>query len=166
MNDTTAHVREMVEAAQDFCLLIEYSESYEVNLWLADLARILPRIQAAMAYLDEPDIEYSFFALPDLEERFELFCRLKDQLGGRDEYRLEYDVSSESEEMSGSLADDLADMYFELKRGLNLYQSDRENQEHALKIWQIGYLLHWGQHLVDAQKHLFSLRVEHQYNRG
>lgn len=151
---------ELVNAARDFCLLIENVEHYDSNQLLADIARILPRLQSAMNRLDDLDLEYSYFSLPDLEERFEMYCRLKDQLGEYDPYMLEFDISDDLEEMTGSLASDFADMYFELNRGLQLYDSALENRQDAGTMWQTGYILLWGRQLVNAQKHLFSLNFD------
>ncbi len=154
----------MINAAKEYCLLIEYLHNYSDEQWLADAARILPRIQASMAHLDQPNIEYSFFCVPDLEERFELYCRLKDRLGEHDAYWLEYDSYAVLEEMTGSLASDFSDIYFELKRGVNLLNSGNGDEADVLRLWQTGFILHWGQHLVNAQKHLLSLRVDGQFN--
>lgn len=154
----------MIDVAKEYCLLIEHMENYNDEQWLADAARILPRIQTAMAYLDQPDIEYSFFCLPDLEERFELYCRLKDRLGEHDGYWLEYDSHAVLEEMTGSLASDFSDIYFELKRGVRLLNSGDGDESDVLRLWQTGFVLHWGQHLANAQKHLMSLRVDSQYS--
>ena len=150
----------MYKAAKDYCLIIENVSLYDNSQWLADMARILPRIQTAMARLDDPNLNYNYFALPDLEERFELYCQLKDQLGNIDAYRLDnYDESSEQEGLTGSLASDFADMYFEIKRGLTLYESGTSNQQYALKIWQIGYVLNWKQHIANAQTQLLELQA-------
>jgi len=113
----------------------------------------------AMTHLDDRKLEYGFFTLPDLEERFELFCRLKDLLGEDDSYWLEHDKCDDEFDQTGSLADDFADIYFELKRGLSLYEAGENNSQDALRMWQTGYFLHWGQHIVDAERHLFSLRT-------
>ena len=153
----------MINAAKEYCLLIEHLETCKNDQLLADAARILPKIQASMVYLDEPNIEYSFFVLPDLEERFELYCRLKDRLGDDDVYWLEYDSHAVLEEMSGSLASDFSDIYFELKRGVNLLALGEGDETDVLRLWQTGYVLHWGQHLFNAQKHLHALRVENHY---
>jgi hypothetical protein len=153
----------MINAAKEYCLLVEHLETYQNNQWLADAARILPRIQASMAYLDDSEIEYSYFALPDLEDRFELYCQLKDRFGDDDAYWLEYDSNAALEEITGSLASDFSDIYFELKRGLNLLNTGGGEDKDVLRLWQTGYVLNWGQHLLNAQKHLYSLRVEFQY---
>lgn len=158
------YFEDLIESSTDFCLLVDHIDLYDIDRWLTDATRSLANIQAAMTYLNaHPDLEYSFFILPDLEERFELYCKLKKYLGSQDTYRLEFDSSSDAEEMTGSLAGDFADIYHELKRGLNLFESDRENRPHTLTLLQIGYIMNWGQHLMDAQKHLFSLRVAGQF---
>lgn len=154
----------MEEAARDFCLLIENIDHYKDEQWLADVARILPRIQSAMANLDNPNMEYGFFFLPDLEERFDLFCRLKDRLGERDAYWMECDMNPSTEEMTGSLASDLSDIYFELKRGIRLLKSGQAGKLDLLRLWQGGYIMHWGERLLNAQKHLFELRISSRYD--
>lgn len=163
MVDTLLHLQQMISAAKEYCLLVEHLETYKNDQWLADAARILPRIQTSMAYLDQPEIEYSFFVLPDLEDRFELYCQLKDRFGEDDAYWLEYDSNSLLEEATGSLASDFSDIYFELKRGLNLLNTGEGEDQDVLRLWQTGYVLNWGQHLLNAQKHLYSLRVDIQY---
>lgn len=162
MSAQKAYLGELVNAAKDFCLLIENVEHYDSHQLLADVARILPRLQSAMTQLDDLDLEYGYFCLPDLEERFEMYCRLKDQLGEYDPYMLDFDAADELEEMTGSLASDFADMYFELNRGLQLYNSATENRQDARTMWQTGYILLWGRQLGNAQKHLFSLKLDQQ----
>jgi hypothetical protein len=99
---------------------------------------------------------------PELDDRFEFFARLRRRLGGKDSYWLEFDdfagVGARlGEGMSGSLADDLTDIYFELKRGLCLLSS--ADPDAVARFWQSGFTAHWGQHLVDAERHLYRLRV-------
>jgi hypothetical protein len=61
--------------------------------------------------------------------------------------------------MTGSLADDLTDIYCELKAGLSLLE---EEPSLARDNWRTGYRLHWGQHLVDASRHLYELGARNQ----
>jgi hypothetical protein len=56
--------------------------------------------------------------------------------------------------MTGSLADDLTDIYCELKHGLRAFPA---KPARTLETWFLGYDCHWGQHLVDAQRHLATL---------
>ena len=152
-------IEALSNVAREFCLIIENVELYKNKTWLSDIARILSELQTVMESLDDSEIEYSYFALPDLEARFEMYCSLKDQLGDFDAYFLEYDWAGSEEEMTGSLASDIVDIYFELKRGLDLFDTGIEYWDSARTMWQTGYLLIWGRHLANAQKHLSSLNL-------
>jgi hypothetical protein len=94
---------------------------------------------------------------PDLDARFELFSHLRGLLGERDGYWMEFDRVGDAEVMTGSLADDLTDIYCELKHGLRLIDSDPRR---ALRGWREGFEDHWGQHLTDAQRHLSALAAQ------
>jgi hypothetical protein len=115
---------------------------------------LLPRLHAAMTsvHADAPVVH----AHPvDLDARFELFSHLRELLADRDRYFLEFDRAHEgADAMSGSLADDLTDIYCELKAGLRAYEIDPARARDA---WSMGYERHWSQHLVDAERHLAAL---------
>ena len=51
-----------------------------------------------------------------------------------------------------SLADDLSDIYRDLKAGLSLF--DGGHYADAAWEWRFGFQTHWGQHLVGAQRAL------------
>jgi hypothetical protein len=74
-----------------------------------------------------------------------------------------YEVGDElaDNEMHGSLASDLADLYFKIKRGLDLIQHGRENLPASLSQWH-DVFFRWGKHLIDAERNLYDLRVHHQ----
>jgi hypothetical protein len=114
------------------------------------VATLLPLLHAAMASVQwrAPAAEL----LPvDLDARFDLYTHLRELLGDRDGYFLEFD---RADAMTGSLADDLADIYCELRHGLCAFDA---NPERVLATWCLGYDRHWCQHLVDAERHLTSL---------
>ena len=92
----------------------------------------------------------------DLDQRFELFSRLHRLLGDLDGYWMEYDVAPDRQEMSGSLADDLTDIYCELKNGLKRLDGS-DDTGRTLGRWRAGFCKHWGQHVVDAERHLYAL---------
>jgi hypothetical protein len=98
----------------------------------------------------------------DLDARFELFSRLRQLLGDRDSYWLEFDVQTNEDCKSGSLADDLTDIYCELKSGLLSLEENLKNPDEAIDDWRCGYKVHWGKHLLDAEKHLYDLQTRDQ----
>ncbi|MGQ9831338.1 MAG: DUF5063 domain-containing protein [Thermochromatium sp.] len=149
----------MARLARRYCELIE-TRATQHGCWLVQIAGLLPRLHAGISSLvaanpppscDHPDPV-------DLDARFELFTQLRELLADRDAYWLEFDsVADGMTAMTGSLADDLTDIYCELKQGLKLFESDPDR---AVAIWALGYRWHWGQHLVDAERHLAMLRSQ------
>lgn len=152
---------ELVNTARSYCRLIDHLPG-SLDNGLPLLVKLLPRLHAAIVAL-HPRVtqELPVTESADFEHRFELFSWLRIRLGSRDSYWMEFDdigPDRESrEQMSGSLADDLTDIYFELKQGLQML--DSRSPEQIAGWWQNGFRLHWGQHLVDAERHLYSLRA-------
>ena len=146
----------LIEAIRAFCLTVDHWERYQCLEWLGKIEQLLSLIDKEMAQL-ELDADCSFFVLPDLEYRFQMFCRLKAFLGEVDGYPLAGDDVDDPEDYTGSLADDITELYFELRRGLKLYEAEAPNCLPALTLWYSGYLLHWQDHLLDAQNRIRAL---------
>ncbi|UHD14655.1 DUF5063 domain-containing protein [Thiocapsa bogorovii] len=149
---------EVAGLARRYCDLIEASADSRRRRWLGDVARLLPRLQAAISSVSTPVPGVVPTTVLDLDARFELFWQLRRLLADRDGYWLEFDRASEGVDgMTGSLADDLTDIYCELKSGLGLYA---RHPERALRGWAYGFDRHWGRHLVDAERHLALLAAQ------
>ncbi len=149
----------LASSATEYCDLIEHLDRVDGD-WLDNLSALLPRIHAAVSAIPTHAVD----SCPcdsemDMDLRFELYTRLRKLLGDHDGYVLDFDKPEELEDMSGSLADDFTDIYFELKKGLELLSSDPDALTRAVDVWYGGYLWHWGQHLVDAERHLYDLQV-------
>ncbi|HHJ13745.1 MAG TPA: DUF5063 domain-containing protein [Gammaproteobacteria bacterium] len=155
-----ARFQELVDAARQYCRLIEARS--DRTGWLHALMRVLPRLHAGIADLHGEQ----GYPLPaggtDLDDRFVLFSRLSRRLGELDRYWLEYDQPGGAgrDDRSGSLADDLTDIYFELRHGLDLLEA--AGDEEVARLWECGFHRHWGQHLVDAERHLYHLRASNR----
>jgi hypothetical protein len=144
------------ESAQDFCKLVEQIDGHLSEHWLKAVGKIILRLDTDITYLTASAPQSTHVWISDLDKRFELYSRLKDFLGDRDEYWSEADLHAADGYMTGSLSDDFADIYFELKRGLQLLAQGQEGRAEAIKLWTSGYREHWRQHLVDARKQLFE----------
>ncbi len=155
----TESLSEMVDVAEDFCRLIDRTLEVPGDS-LEQLFRLMPRLHAAVTALNAYDTGDIPPCEVDLDERFELYSHLRRILGERDSYWLEFDAVPEEMHMSGSLADDLTDIYFDLRHGLSLL--DDVLPQRAAQVWQSTYRMHWGQHLVDAERHLYALKVRDQ----
>jgi hypothetical protein len=163
MESLSEKLTEMASAAEAYCGLIDNKTAVADN-WLSDLYTLLPRLHSAVTALTTFESDDLPVPEVDLDTRFDLYSRLRQQLGERDSYWLEFDASPEQMHMSGSLADDLTDIYFDLQHGLELL--DEAWPQRAAHQWQSTYRLHWGQHLVDAERHLYALKVRDQLSQN
>jgi hypothetical protein len=159
MTTLTEILSDMVGVAERYCELIERPAD-DSDEWLESLYKLMPRLHSAVTSLNAHDSGELQIPGVDLDERFELYSRLRKRLGERDSYWLEFDAAPEEMHMSGSLADDLTDIYFDLQHGLELLGEAWPHR--AAEDWQSSYRLHWGQHLVDAERHLYALKVRNQ----
>ena len=154
MDTNRTDLSEMVTLAKVFCAQVEHPDESPAQ-WVQELAQLLPRLQAAVVALQTAEESQPLAACVDPDARFELFSRLARRLGDLDGYRLEYDDLHQDALVTGSLADDLTDIYFDLREGLNWVA--RADPDHAASVWRHSYRVHWGQHLVDANRHLYAI---------
>jgi len=159
METLSETLTDMADAVERYCQLIDHSDQASEN-WLEELFTLLPRLHSAVTALNGGDAEDLPEPAVDLDARFDLYSRLRKLLGERDGYWLEFDASPDQMHRSGSLADDLTDIYFDLHQGLELL--DEAWPQRAAQAWQSTYRMHWGQHLVDAERHLYALKVRDQ----
>ena len=153
------HFDQLRTIASEYCNKIEALEEQPDNRWLQDILHLLPQLNAAiMVFLRESEVEGQHREA-NLEVRFSLFSRLHELLGEKDAYWMEYDMGID-ECKSGSLADDLTDIYCELKQGLRMLEEEREDKDSVLSNWRRGYRMHWGRHLLDAERHLYDLSAK------
>ena len=120
----------MVETAEEYCRLIESSGSDKQD-WLARVFSLLPRLHSAITAQMKQNGHVVTPLDANLENRFELFTELHNLLGERDAYWMEYDMLHEEEHKSGSLADDLTDIYCELKFGLNQLEQEQDYEQNS-----------------------------------
>ena len=62
------------------------------------------------------------------------------------------------EPITGDVADDLMDIYIDLKEGILLYEQDKTCD--AVFQWQSSFKFHWGRHAVSALRALHCYDVE------
>jgi hypothetical protein len=108
------------------------------------------------AYTPDPDTIST-------EEWMRLWRALGAQLGDRTHYRemfAPYDFE-DAEPVVGDLADDLADIYRDLLRGLAKWR--RGEAEEAAWVWQFHFAAHWGEHTTSALRALHALAFDHDF---
>jgi Domain of unknown function (DUF5063) len=122
----------------------------------AALVRVLLELYVAALELPKPAGEPA--GLPEErvthEQWKEVFDRLQAALGASDVYWTVPCWDGEEDASLGTLADDLADIYRDVKEGLELAASGA-SEEVVLDQWRDSFWMHWGEHAVEA------LRVIH-----
>ena len=46
------------------------------------------------------------------------------------------------------------------QRGLNMLEA--AGPDEVAHLWEVGFKQHWGQHLVDAERHLYALKINNR----
>lgn len=136
-------------------------ELYSAALRLPDVARV--HLEGEAAEDDEEDLQEP--VLPQssetdalsAEEWMNRWRALGKHLGDRKFYREMFDPydPSETEPVVGDLADDLLDVYRDLRRGSRLW--DRGHHDQAAWEWQFHFAVHWGEHATSAIRALYAL---------
>lgn len=146
------------QVAEEFYRLVETLPRQDPQEWLGQIAAVLNPLEEAAEDL-VPEMEGGAYPmLADLEKRHQMFLQLKSFLGPIDDYWSEFDLEAGDGLMTGSMADDVTEIYFALKRGLNLWPSD---EEHALREWIRSYEDHWRRHLVNL---MAQIKIKVRYH--
>jgi len=149
--------------AQEFCSAVEFASKTDRTNLLANVYRVLPRLISEAISLpsveatDEgdategPDQSPSHPSVRMTDEQWgQLYNQLKEKLGDWDLYRQVFDPTTDKEADCGSLADDIADIYRDLKEGLVLGEMHQSKPEDIVWEWRLLYYPHWGKHAMDA----------------
>jgi hypothetical protein len=166
--DNAEVAKQFASVAKTFCDVIESAPNLDRTELLVQAYRILPQLIGHAISL--PNVEPN-----DNESReklhtklslshaqwSELYQSLKIKLGDANLYWEVWDPTKESEAIHGSLADDFADIYRDLKVELNLSDADQAAAEDNIWHWRFGYHSHWGQHAIDALRTIYFLLEDH-----
>jgi hypothetical protein len=153
---TFAH---MANAVRDYCALIDGCEGTTGNYWLARMEKLLPRLHSAVLSLHAPTPENFAYELPNDDLRCELFMKLNSLLFNDNILWCDFDRADIKQCMCEALADDFADIYFDLKKGWELLREFPQQPQFAVGNWHSSFYAHWGQHLVDAESWLHALEA-------
>jgi hypothetical protein len=155
-----------VESARKFCALVE-SRNWDKEQWVEAILPSLAELYASVLKLPEVDPE-EFQELPSefdvSRERWkELYEALGAFLGESRWYWAFFDPTeprdTEEVPIAGDLADDLADIYGDVKPGLNTWDSGVDDYLEQI-VWDwtdVVFNSHWGLHAVDGMRALHRL---------
>ncbi|HLX32979.1 MAG TPA: DUF5063 domain-containing protein [Gaiellaceae bacterium] len=139
-----------------FCELVESSESVGLGELVDRATKLIVGLYDAAMRLPQPQASEHDAPQPvTKEEWWTLFRRLSLQLGEINNYSFVFDpYEQDAAPVTGSLADDLAGIYSDLRVGLALYAA--EAYDDAIWEWRFGFESHWGRHAAHA---LYALHV-------
>ena len=154
-----------VELAEQYCDLISSRDAYPARDFVKRIHLLLAAVYAAGVRLPQvaPETSQAAAEGKGSERWSDLYKSLSSKLGARDHY-LEmfapYDFT-ETQSVTGSLADDLADIYADLMRGLTAWREGRLKD--AVWEWQFHLEHHWGEHATGALRALHALGAQFDY---
>jgi hypothetical protein len=149
--------------ARRFCTLVDDAPSLDGIELLTELYRIFPQLIGEAIGL--PNIELSDDITEEEDQRVslarkkaefnhaqwsQLYQFLMEKLGDSDPYCVVFDPIKESEAIYGSLANDIADIYRDLKDGIILGDSHQVPPEDNIWHWRARFYGHWGRHAINA----------------
>lgn len=148
-------VADFARLVREFQLLIDKAHPGARHDLLLRCAILLPRIYAAGLTL--PDLGHE-----GEDEELEVTCplaALTTLLGAHDSYQMVYDPTRDFETVTGSIADDLTDIYLDLVRPLLTY--DAGHVADAVWQWKFNVRGHCGEHIVNVMRPLHFLVDDH-----
>jgi hypothetical protein len=153
----------MMGVATEYCTFIDNFNGRGDGLdrrvdWVLRLEKLLPCLHVAVIALQEPAESVGHYRLHIDDQRCELFLRLNMALQSDQRFWARYEAGDarrqSRQELCERMADNLTDIYFDLKYGLELVA---ENPAQATSEWQRSFYAHWGKHLLDAECWLHAL---------
>ena len=154
-----------VGVVREYCDVIEKADEYSRQRLIRRVRELLPQLYFYALHLPETVSELSIDRVITHEQWSEVFGGLIGKLGSCDMYWEIFNPSQQTpkEPVCGSLADDLADIYRDLKEGLLEWDKGNENIRAAVVWeWRFGFENHWGDHLVDGLRGLNWLIKDRQ----
>jgi hypothetical protein len=140
--------------AKRFRSVVDSASSMDRIEFAAQIYRILPKLIDEAISLPDVESSDSDHKKSSINIRFQewdrLYNSLKEKLGDWNPYHQVFDPTQDSEAIFGSLADDIADIYGDLKKGLVFIETRQSQPDDAIWTWRVLFYSHWGQHAMNA----------------
>lgn len=157
-------ILEMLAVANDFCYYLDTAEEKPKKELLEYIHRILPLLYLKGTLLPTIEPEY-----PEANERFvtqenweAVFSMLREKFGKDDEYWLiDPQYINETEPLKASIAENLADVYQDMKDFVMLFQKNTHAaRENAIADCKTLFGKHWGYSIGNIMTRLHHLLQE------
>lgn len=152
---------EMLTVANEYCHFIEKAHNYKTKDIIEYMQKMLPLMYLKGSLL--PNVEVQ---VPEANEKFVteenweiIFNELRNKFKPNDEYwSVDHSDFNFNEAEKASLADNLTDIYQDLKDFVLLYSKGTEAaKENAVRDCKLYFEIHWGYRVVQALKYIHNL---------
>jgi hypothetical protein len=147
-------------AALRYCEFVDSLSTHSSETFLVGIEKHLLEIYTGALSLptaepDETDVDYVQFAE---ETRTALYTAIRETIGTREYYWTIFDSSLREGPVEGSLADDIAGVYFDLREWL---QAASDDVSDVSLLWdlELAFRSHWGHHAISALKAIRDLHL-------
>lgn len=146
----------LFEAAQNFCIYIENEIQTDKDEFVQKARKLVAALYTAALQIPklvydslDSDCDYAISKEAEAKITTSIYSRIPFQYYW---ITLEpFQTIGEIETGMGDVADDLLDIYKDLKASLLAYNSaGKHTRERALWLLELGFTHHWGQHCIDA----------------
>jgi hypothetical protein len=151
-----AAIDRFAEVARRYCAWVE-RELSEPNDEMRRVRLCLAELHLAAVELPALGIGENIDAVSISHDEW---SRFYEKFGGLPvtNYSDVFNPLKEEKPVVNSLADDLADIYRDLKAGLSIFEANHPID--AAWEWRFGFQTHWGHHLVGAQRAIHEYLAE------
>jgi hypothetical protein len=138
------NVKRFIGTAQAYCGLIETGGSLEGSAFFKECFRLVAKLLSEAVGLPDDVGRCGTGRRVTHGEWREIYQRLKLDLGDNDHYKKVFDAwkTEHPEVLLGSISDDLADIWWDVKQGLAVLAND--DASNAICEWRLSFLQHWG----------------------
>jgi hypothetical protein len=163
-------VSSFIEASRNYVALIDGASRWRyADPFLAKVYPALSDILAAALRLPEPDGDgisaEPLGASVDRDRWNAKYERLGELLGERNKFWEVFDPRDNEAPVAGSLADGLADVWSNLRTGLEHLEAG-ESLDEVVWLWRFGFWSLWGHHVTDALRLITADFDDETWPRG
>ena len=161
MSDNAELIQRFHAAAKKFIEAVDSAPHLETDTFLANVSHCMAELYSIALSLPpvEPGTTGINGARFQTDEWNELRRLLKEKIGPLEAYWEIFDSTAKQEPVQGSLAGDISEIYFDLKRSLELEKTDVPKSD-LLFDWRFEFRSHWGRHLLGALTAIHHRQIE------
>lgn len=156
--ENSLNVLEFLRVAHEYCIFIEKAGEKDISSTFDFILKIGPLLYLKGKLLPEitPDYPESSERFVTEEEWQEVFNSLRQHFGNEDEYHhVNYEEHNEFEAVKASLAENLTDIYQDLKDFILLYQKNSSfARQNAVHDCSSLFETRWGPKILSSLRYL------------